>query len=104
MVATRLYDRFVLFHPEAGVYLGTFWGLGFWSILDPAGQDTAVTFPTVAAALAHTESWDSVMPATRTVAVRVDNPLYASVAECVAAGLPGWEAKPIPASTTEPPE
>jgi hypothetical protein len=100
MVATRLHDRFVLFHPEAGIYLG----LGFWSALDPTGQDTAMTFETVAEALAYTESWDSVMPATRTVAVRVADPLYASVAECVAAGLPGWEAKPAPAATTEPPE
>ena len=35
--------RFVLYHPEDGVYLGGFMGLGFWSNLDPVGQPEAVT-------------------------------------------------------------
>jgi hypothetical protein len=91
MVATRLHDRFVLAHPEAGVHLGGFWGLGFWSALDPVGQPTAATFVTAEEALDYAASWDSPMPGVRVVAVRVEDPLCATVAECTAAGLPGWQ-------------
>ena len=35
----------VIFHEEMGVYLGNALGLGFWSMLDPAGQTSAVCFP-----------------------------------------------------------
>ena len=37
----------VIFHPEMGIYLGSFIGFAFWSKLDAAGQDFAVTAPRI---------------------------------------------------------
>lgn len=80
--------RFVLFNPEAGIYLGNFMGLGFWSLLDAAGQDCAVTFGTAREAIAHRDSWDQPMACEpRSVESREE---YATLTECVASGLPGW--------------
>lgn len=36
-------DRYLIVHPLDGVYLGDCLGLEFWSNLDSAGQDCAVT-------------------------------------------------------------
>jgi hypothetical protein len=61
MNLTPIYNasrRFVLHHPEAGIYLGNFLGMGFWSHLDPVGQPQAVTFATETEALTHIQSWD----------------------------------------------
>lgn len=41
-----------------GVYVGNALGLGFWSKLDDADQDTAVTFDSVEDAKEHVCSWD----------------------------------------------
>lgn len=93
--------RFVLYSPTDGIYLGNAMGLGFWSLLDPADQPAAVTFPTPDAAFAHVLDWDNqeskpVALEVKPVEVEVPafsqgEPIYATIAECVAAGLPGWE-------------
>lgn len=84
--------RFVLYSPEAGVYLGNCMGLGFWSKLDAAGQTMACTFPTEQDAAEHVASWDE-PPAfvleTKPVQV-ADASGYATVSEVEAAGMPGW--------------
>lgn len=49
--------RIVITHTEMGVYLGGFLGLGFWTLIDPAGQPSAVTFDDEAQARAHVSSW-----------------------------------------------
>ncbi|CAK7259125.1 hypothetical protein [Shinella sp. WSD5-1] len=36
--------RVVIVHPEMGIYLGSCFGLGFFSLLDCAGQTAACTF------------------------------------------------------------
>lgn len=92
--------RYVLCSPEAGVYLGSAMGLGFWSKWDPVGQPAAVTYPSPDAAFAEVLSWDR-QPTTqieaRAVTVEVDGPpmdgepVYATVGDCMAAGLPGWD-------------
>lgn len=41
-----------------GVYVGNALGLGFWSKLDDADQDTAVTFDSVEDAKEHVCSWE----------------------------------------------
>lgn len=51
--------KIVIIHPNMGVYLGHFLGLGFWTLLDPAGQSQAVVFDNVADARAHVASWES---------------------------------------------
>lgn len=48
----------VITHPEDGIYLGNFIGLGFWSQLDSAGQEHACVFYSKEDAALHIESWD----------------------------------------------
>ena len=81
--------RYVLYNDELGIYLGSCLGLGFWSKLDPVGQDSAVTFPSEASCAAHMESWDRSVDGCILVAVNAED-TYASVEQCVEAGLPGW--------------
>ncbi len=86
--------EFVITNPEMGIYLGNCLGLGFWSLLDPAGQDQAVSFSAPAVAQECIRNWESnpdshpgpfeIKP------VDVESPGYATAQECVAAGLPGW--------------
>lgn len=48
----------VIAHKEMGIYLGNFWGLGFWTKLDLAGQESATTFESESAARKHISTWD----------------------------------------------
>jgi hypothetical protein len=87
--------RFVIVHPEMGVYLGSAIGLGFWSKLDPVGQDSAVTFLDRGSADDHMANWDHGRPdGAVTWPVMIGGPgrTWASVAECTAAGLPAWDS------------
>ena len=82
---------YVIYSEELGVYLGSCLGLGFWSKLDPAGQDYAVTFPSVEACKQWIDSWDSKLESPwKAVEVTPDSSGFASVASCVRAGLPAW--------------
>lgn len=58
-VFTCYLPRVIITHVEWGVYLGSCMGLGFWSRLDPVGQDSAVTFDNDAQALLVVQCWDS---------------------------------------------
>lgn len=93
----------VIVHPENGIYLGSCMGLGFWSKLDPVGQDAAVVFPTQEDARSHVESWDHTEKSAAEleqylknlsfVEVDIDvdgSELYASVESCKKAGLDPW--------------
>lgn len=51
--------KIVITHPEQGIYLGNALGLGFWTLLDSAGQDAAVTFDSISDARSHIRSWDT---------------------------------------------
>jgi hypothetical protein len=51
--------RILLTHPEQGVYIGQCLGLGFWSKLDPCGQDKAPTFDEEGTAREHISTWKS---------------------------------------------
>lgn len=107
IVAYRDETRFVIVHPEMGVYLGSAIGFGFWSKCDPVGQTAAVTFPNRVMADDAMKAWDSGRPDGATIwpvladqrstdGLGDDGVVYASVAACVAAGLPSWDpdAKP----------
>lgn len=101
--------RIVIHSKEYGVYLGSYLGLGFWSKLDPVGQDAAITFPSRDSAAGWLAAWDTriddaefavvevatddvgfVTVETVTALVKPGDSVYASIAECVAAGLPSW--------------
>lgn len=84
-------DRFVLFQKDWGIYLGNAMGLGFWTLLDSVGQDAACTFETEEHAHAHVATWDSKPPDDyRVVKVVTKDKRFATIEECVAAGLPAW--------------
>lgn len=83
--------RWVLYSPKNGIFLGSCLGLGFWSKLDPVGQDAAPTFPESRTALDVAQGWDDCPKDIMSVEVRtLGEDRYATIAECVAAGLPEW--------------
>lgn len=94
MIPTLPFRRFVLYVEEWGVYVGEFLGLGFWSKIDPVGQPCAVAFDTIDDAVAYVHTWKDRPPAYRTIEVHTRKPDRASIEECVAAGIPAWEADP----------
>lgn len=64
----------VIVHDEMGVYLGSCLGLGFWSKLDMADQDSAVCFPSAASVLEYIREVEdpTAFDGIRTVAVTPD--------------------------------
>lgn len=94
--------RFVVVHPEMGVYLGSAMGMGFWSKLDPVGQDSAITFVNRMQAEQVMRAWDDGRPGDVVIWPMIpDRPglareRYASIAACVAAGLEAWDPQASP--------
>lgn len=85
---------FVINHPERGVYLGNFMGLGIWSKLDSCYQPAAVTFQTIEEAEAVMATWDSGRPSgIELIKVIADDGEYASMKSCMASGIEEWEDK-----------
>lgn len=54
--------RVVLIHKEHGIYLGSCMGMGFFTLLDCAGQPAAVTFNSFKDAKVHVETWQPPIP------------------------------------------
>jgi hypothetical protein len=86
--------RYVAYHEEMGIYLGHCLGLGFWTLLDPVGQPCAVTFESPDELNEHLQQdFDGPVTGIHPVAVNVadpGDPPYATILECVEAGLPAW--------------
>ncbi len=85
--------RVLLVNEEAGIYLGSCMGMGFWTKWDAVGQPSAVTFESAAEAQAWMTKWDEPMPGvTKCVPVllRDVSSLYATIHDCVEAGLEPW--------------
>ena len=80
----------VIFHPEDGVFLGECLGLGFWSNLDSAGQPGAVAFDNEKKAEEFMASWTGGRPDGVSLVEVSSKDGFASLADCLAAGLPGW--------------
>lgn len=84
--------RWLIYSEECGIYLGNCMGLGFWSKLDPVGQNAACTFSSLKDAADHVFSWEGGPPKDWVVTgVYVKDPPYATIEECKAMGLPGWD-------------
>ena len=87
--------RYVLVHPDAGIYVGNCLGLGFWSKVDPVGQPEAVTFASQTEAHEHIQSWDGddgAFNSSITIEpVDTAGSQYASIPQIEAAGLPAWD-------------
>jgi len=82
--------RFILYSEGLGVFLGTCFGLCFWSKVDPVGQPAAITFASKAEVLEVVKAMHNLPDDWRIVEVEVSEPPYATVKECVDAGLPAW--------------
>lgn len=90
--------RYLIVDTVMGIYLGSCMGFGFWSKLDPAGQDAAVSFESIADAEAFMATWESGRRGgVRFAPVEPDDGIYATVAACVRAGLEGWLDEVSPA-------
>lgn len=86
----------LIYHETDGIYLGNCLGMGFWSKLDPVGQDSAPVFPTEAIAEEHIREiaqYASHLQSCKVVPVKadLDGGQYASIQACIKAGLPGWD-------------
>jgi hypothetical protein len=83
--------RYAAYHEEMGVYLGEFLGLGFWTLLDPAGLPVAVTFKNPAEIRDYFTRAKDPLPDIHAVPVQASiQGAYATVQDCIQAGLPGW--------------
>lgn len=89
--AVKPRSRYVLYSESLGVYLGGCMGLGFFSRLDPVGQDAAVTFPSAEEAVLHSMGWSTPVSDIRAMPVVAGDDGYATIAQCEAAGLPTWD-------------
>ncbi len=85
--------RYLVYSESQGIYLGSALGMDFWSNMNPIGQDAAFTFPTEQDASGLVDDYRKRDWATdlRIVAVQPAGNQYATIAECVAVGLPGWD-------------
>lgn len=77
----------VIVHDEMGVYLGSCMGLGFWTLLDPAGQPSACTFESEAQARAHVATWDEQNDPDAYRYVPAGGDRFATIPQLEAAGL-----------------
>lgn len=85
--------RYLLTHPQYGVFLGVMLGFGFWSGEDPCGQDHAVTFESEVEAQEMAESHPpdfrgkcSIVPVELE-----DGKFYATMDQCISVGIPAWD-------------
>ncbi len=84
-----MYTRYVAYSPSWGVYLGSCFGLGFWSKQEPCGQDSAVAFVSSDECREFSASLDHPPPVdTLVVEVQTEDCFWARREECVKAGLP----------------
>lgn len=84
--------QYVIYSEEDGVYLGSFLGLGFWSKLGPNGQDAAVVFESIQDAQNYIRLWpeESRNKQFQFVPVEASLEVWATIEDCVKAGLPAW--------------
>lgn len=81
--------RWVIFHPEEGIYLGNCMGFGFFSLLDSVGQEQAVVFISNRQAKDHIRAWDTDNNPDnyKFIQLECDNDLYATIEELKEGGL-----------------
>ena len=83
-------EQYVITHSDHGIYVGSALGLGFWSNMSAAGQNTVPTFDTETDAREHVESWsdDNIPDDYGYAPVEVDDDTtFATISQLRAAGL-----------------
>ena len=87
---------YVIYHNEMGVFLGHCMGMGFWSALDAVGQEEAVAFLPNEATQAITDitsNLEGIFELKEVTNIQYkDGAHYASMEECMKAGIPAWDA------------
>ena len=83
--------RYLLLHPEWGIYIGAFLGMGFWSKLDPVGQNYAISFPSTDVLDWARSTFPGEWMKMTAPPIQIKDKMYATLAEIVAAGLEGWD-------------
>ena len=86
-----LYQRYALYTEDKGIFLGMCLGLGFWSKLYPAGQDHAPTCLTRESAELMRKDLQLPQDTTRILMLHTKDSTYATIEECVAAGVERWD-------------
>ena len=87
---------YVLTHKEDGVYLGSFMGMGFWSLLDSAGQAAAVVFESEEKGRQAIASWDCQRPIDEYTFHKIQDGLdYADVEHLRVAKIPECMIAPL---------
>ncbi len=76
-----MYKRYLLVHPEWGVYLGSMWSLGFWSKLDPVGQNSAAVFENWQEIHDFVDTWESKPKEYDIEEITTEDPNYATISE-----------------------
>lgn len=86
------HERFVITHPDWGIYLGNFLGLGFFSMLDSGGQKEACVFRDRNDAEAYVSTWAANNDVDDYVYIPVStqHAQYATIDELRVAGLCEW--------------
>lgn len=93
--------KILITHPQHGVFLGSAMGLAFWSECESAGQNQAVICSTEDTAREFIATWSEIPEGLELQEVMVDDQAeYATIDQCVAAGLKAWD--PCPSGSFSP--
>lgn len=84
-----VFSRFIILHPQDGIYLGNAMGFGFFSRLDSVGQTSVTVFETELQATNHILSWESNDKPSqyKFVPIETQDSFFATISELKAAGL-----------------
>lgn len=87
---------YVIYSDSRGVFVGAMFGLGFWAKWDSAGQPCAPAVQEYEDAAETLLDVAGDVKDARLVQVDVSKSDRATIAECVAAGLPAWDPNEVP--------
>lgn len=81
--------RIIIVSKEYGIFIGEQFGFGFWSKIDPVGQDRACTFETKKEAVQFIVSIKEIQDA-KAIEIEIEELPYATLADIAKADLPIW--------------
>ena len=85
-----MHERYLLIHPEWGIFLGTMWGMGWWSKLDSVGQLAANVFDEPDQIHKFVDTFEYKPQEYDVEKVLTKDPEWATIEEIEAMGLEAW--------------